>query len=186
MVGVTTRGATSSDHPAPSHCDLREVIIALRSSAPAHHTLQISPTCRSKRMRQSGFQKSSVINQTPKHPNPVFVVTKKHPWACARTHTHTHLRLGFYIARKQPLSDAPPTFITSLRCPIYWCQVTAPSELGLNVGLHKFLLAFSLCMMLAGHKSYDAIKTGDRCDCQGLKLWKPVKNEMLKVKRILA
>lgn len=108
-----------------------------------------------------------IINPTPK---PNVCSYQKHPFNHARTHTPPFSLLGFYIARKQPSSNIPPTFITALRCPIFLCQVTAPSQLVLNVALHKFLVSFALCVMLMGHQSYSAIKTGHHSDREGFKL----------------
>lgn len=120
-------------------------------------------------MREFGFSwVLFIINPTPK---PNVCSYQKHPFNHPHTHTRSSfLLVGFYIARKQPSSNIPPTFITALWCPIFLCQVTAPSQLGLNVALHKFLVSFALCVMLMGHQSYSAIKTGHHSDREGFKL----------------
>lgn len=70
----------------------------------------------------------------------MFVVTRNTP---SNMHAHTHakpssfLLLSVYIARKQPLNNLTPTFITALQCPILFCYVTVPGQLALNVALHK-------------------------------------------------
>lgn len=149
MAGLTTRGATS--------CDQVGFFFALWVTKGNYSSLLLYTGTTHFRSYHHGRERERIeheriwlperLNKTKQIPKLFVGGCQKPPGRRTRTNTHmrartnqpSFLRVWFYIARKQPLSNIPPIFITSLRCPICLCQVTAPSELGLNVGLHKFL-----------------------------------------------
>lgn len=106
------------------------------TSAWVHHTLQVSVRSDLTRMRKARILKNPFLSHT-QTPKPTVCSYQKH------THTHTHpkpsffLLVGVHTARKQPLNNLTPTFITTLQCPILFCSTSVPRQSELNIALHK-------------------------------------------------